>query len=410
MNVEWYMARRLLKEGKGGFASVAIVKVAVAGIALGLCVMLLAVFVIAGFKREITRKLFGFTSHLNVLPLAEAGEGGCIRRGDTLVSWLEGLEGVEEAYGYVEKPAILKSRGEEGEIHGALLRGADAGRGLSFFREHLVEGELPDFTADTASNGILLSANAAGYLRVSPGDRLTAYFVDDPRRPRPFVVRGVYRTGFKEYDDVMALVDKRHLTRLNGWEAGDASGIAVALADPGRAREMAARITASLEETRGDCEARTLEEMAPQIFDWLKLLDMNVWIIVILLVTVAGFNMVSGLLILILDKTALIGILKALGCRDFSTRRLFLYIAAGLVARGMLWGNLLAFALGGVQYCFHVVALDPETYYMSTVPLFFNVWHVVLLNAGVMAVTVLVLVAPTMLVSRVDPVRSMRFE
>jgi lipoprotein-releasing system permease protein len=400
------MARRLLKEGKRGFASVTIVRVAVAGIAMGLCVMLLALFVISGFKREITRKLLGFTSHVNVLPLDAGDGGGRLSRGDTLVAWIAGQPGVKETYAYVEKPAILRSRQREGQMHGVLLRGEDATRASAFLREHLAEGTFPDFTTDTVSDEILLSVNAAGYLQARPGDRLTAYFADDPRRARRFEVSGLYRTGFKEYDDVMAFVDKRHLLRVNGWEAGDATGIAVALEKPGEAKRLATRVTG----TRQGCRTRTLQEMAPQVFDWLKLLDMNVWIIVVLLVTVAGFNMVSGLLILILDKTAMIGVLKALGCRDASTRRLFLHVAGGLVARGMLWGNLLAFALAGVQYYFQVVSLDPETYYMSTVPLLVNAWHVIALNAGVMVVTMLVLVVPTMLVSRVSPARTMRFE
>jgi lipoprotein-releasing system permease protein len=271
-------------------------------------------------------------------------------------------------------------------------------------------GDLPDFTTETASDGILLSAYAVGYLEVELGDRLTAYFADDPRRARRLEVTGIYRTGFKEYDDVVAVVDKRHLSHVNGWEAGDASGVAMMLSNPRQTRQVAARVAETLERGGVDGAVMRMEDIAPQIADWLKLLDMNVWIILILLVTVAGFNMVSGLLILILDKTALIGVLKAVGCGDAAMRRVFLYIAAGLVSRGMLWGNLAALALAWVQYRFDVVTLNPETYYMSTVPLHFNVWHVALLNAGVLVVTVLVMVVPTMVVSRVDPVKSVQFE
>jgi lipoprotein-releasing system permease protein len=386
------------------------VKIAIAGIAMGLGMMLLAVFVIAGFKREITQKLFGFMAHLNVQPHESTGEARGIPRGDSLISWIEAMAEVKQAYGYVEKPAILKSRRREGTIHGVLLRGMEASYEALFFRQHLVAGRFPDFTTDTISNGILLSAYAAGYLELSVGDKLTAYFVEEPRRPRAFEVQGIYRTGFKEYDDVVVLVDKRHLLRLNGWAAGTVSGIAITLKETGQTREMSQRIAALLDKAGAGCTVRRLEEIAPQIFDWLKLLDINVWIILVLLVTVAGFNMVSGLLILILDKVTLIGILKALGYQDISLRRLFLYVSAGLIARGMLWGNVLAFVLAGLQSCFHVITLDPETYYMSTVPLFFNVWHVLLLNAGVILVTILILVVPTMLVSRIDPVRSMRFE
>lgn len=408
--MEWYAARRLLKEGKGGSTSIPIVKIAIAGIALGLCAMLLAVFVISGFKREVTRKLSGFMAPLTVLPPGAPGTGGVIRQGDTLVPRVAAIEGVTRAYGYVEKPAILKSRAREGNIHGVLARGMDAAHDATFFRQHLVAGEYPDFTTDTASNGIVLSADVAGYLNLHAGDRITAYFADQPRRPRRLDVRGIYRTGFKEYDDIVVLVDKRHLLRLNGWEASDLSGIAIELAGTGQEKKTRERVAGLLAKAGGACTTRTLKELAPQVFDWLRLLDMNVWIILVLLVTVAGFNMVSGLLILILDKTALIGVLKALGCRDRSLQRLFLYVATGLVARGMLWGNALAFVLAGVQHYFQVVTLDPGVYYMSTVPLFFNAWHIILLNAGVLVVTVAALVVPTLRVSRVDPVRSMKFE
>jgi lipoprotein-releasing system permease protein len=400
LNVEWFMARRLLSEGKGGSTALPIVRIAIAGIALGVCVMLLAVFVTSGFKREIREKLTGFMAHLNVLP--DAGER--VRDATALVTWIEGLPGVNHAYGYVEKTAVLKGRTGEKNVHGALARGLDTLPG--FFREYLAGGTLPDFTTDAVSDAILLSTDVAGYLEVTVGDRLTVYFPDEPRRPRRLEVRGTYNTGFKEYDDATVLVDQRLLLRVNGWGKEDRSGIAVVLEEGAEA----ARVAALIEQETTGYAVMTLEEIAPQIFDWLELLDMNVWIILILLVTVAGFNMVSGLLVLILDKTAMIGVLKALGCRDFSLRLLFLHVAAGLVARGMLWGNALAFALAGMQYHFRVVTLDPETYYMSAVPLSFRAGEVLLLNAGVLVATVLILVVPSMLAARVEPARSMKFE
>ncbi|MDR0765678.1 MAG: ABC transporter permease, partial [Odoribacteraceae bacterium] len=186
---------------------------------------------------------------------------------------------------------------------------------------------------------------------------------------------------------------------------GERTAIAVTLEEGADAARVADRIKA-----KGGYAVKSMEEIAPQVFDWLKLLDLNVWIILALLVSVAGFNMISGLLVLILDKTAMIGTLKALGCGDGSLQMIFLHVATGLVGRGMLWGNALALALAGVQRCFHVVTLDAESYYMSTVPVAINAWHVVLLNAGVMAVTIAILVVPTIIVSRVNPVRSMKFE
>ena len=226
-----------------------------------------------------------------------------------------------------------------------------------------------------------------------------------------FTVAGIYDTGFKEYDDVMVLVDERHLAKLNDWGPGEVSGIAIELEDVERLNEVVEEVESVVYDASGNYEVQTLADVAPQIFDWLALLNMNVWVILILIVTVAGFNMVSGLLILILDKTTLIGILKALGYKNVSLRKLFLYISAGLIIKGMLWGNVLAFVLAGIQAIFRVIHLvDPVTYYMDTVPINFSLGYVILLNVGVIVITVLMLIVPTMLISKISPVKAIKFE
>ncbi|KIO43003.1 ABC transporter permease [Sanguibacteroides justesenii] len=405
MNIEWFIARRLLKGDAEKSVSVPIVKIAIGGIALGLCVMLLSVFIIIGFKHEITWKLSGFTSHLNIVPYETSD--GAILRVDSLMARLKRMDGVKEVYGYIEKPAILKSKSE---IHGVVLKGVDSTYDQSFFQRNLKVGKMPDFSTPKASEEILISAFVADYLNVSAGDKIIAHFVQEPPRARAFRVSGIYDTGFKEYDDVSVLADRRHLAKLNGWEPGQLGGVAVELFDVERVNEYGDRVDDLLYDMNESCEVKTLGDIAPQIFDWLSLLNVNVWVILILLVTVAGFNMVSGLLILILDKTTLIGILKALGCKNISLRRLFLYISAGLIVKGMIWGNLLAFLLAGIQYYFEVVELDPVTYYMSTVPIYFNGWYILFLNIGVIVLTLLMLVVPTMLISKINPIKSIRFE
>ncbi|WP_294142334.1 FtsX-like permease family protein [uncultured Sanguibacteroides sp.] len=405
MNIEWFIARRLLKGDTEKSVSVPIVRIAIGGIALGLCVMLLSIFIIIGFKHEITWKLSGFTSHLNIIPYETSN--GAILQADSLMARLKRMDGVNEVYGYIEKPAILKSKSE---IHGVVLKGVDSTYNRNFFQRNLKEGKMPDFSTPKASEEILISAFVADYLNVNTGDKIIAHFVQEPPRVRAFRVSGIYDTGFKEYDDVAVLADRRHLARLNGWEPGQLGGIAVELSDVEKVNEYWDRVDDLLYDMNENCEVKTLGDIAPQIFDWLNLLNMNVWIILILIVTVAGFNMVSGLLILILDKTVLIGMLKALGCKNISLRRLFLYISAGLIVKGMIWGNLLAFLLAGIQYYFKVVKLDPVTYYMSTVPIYFNGWYILFLNVGVIAVTLLMLIVPTMLISKINPIKSIRFE
>ncbi len=362
LNLELFIARRLLRGKREGAVSVPIVKIAVAGIALGICVMLLSVFIIGGFKQEITEKLAGFTAHLDVTSYDnnDAYTGGSIVATDTLLGILRDIRGVKQAAPYVTKPAILKS---PSEIHGVILKGVDSLYDASFYGRHLQSGTLPRLDGRHASAEILLSASVANLLGLRAGDKLTAHFVQDPPRTRLFTVQGIYDTGFREYDDLFVLCDIRQLQRLNDWAPDEVSGIAVELRDLETLPEAGAQLDELLPlDTRNRfLRISTLHDTAPQIFDWLSLLNMNVAVILTLIIVVAGFNMVSGLLILILDKTALIGILKALGCRDASLKRLFLYLALGLILRGMLLGNLLAFLLAAVQALFHPIALNPAS-------------------------------------------------
>ena len=411
MNLELYIARRLLHNDDAKAVSVPIVRIALVGIALGVCVMLLSIFIITGFKKEITDKLSGFDAHLNVVSYENSNsfDGGDIRVGDTLLANIRGLREVKDAYVYVNKPAILKSKDE---IHGVQLRGVDASFTADFFKEHLVEGTYPDFRTSETSNDLLLASSVASLLNVKVGDKITAHFVQDPPRVRVFTIAGIYDTGFKEYDDVMVLCDMRHLQRLNDWNSDQVSGIGIELKDIEQTTSIEQEVNAFLpvDEDNSFYKLVTLRETAPQVFDWLNLLNMNVWVILVLIVIVAVFNMVSGLLILILDKTSLIGTLKALGYRNVNLSKLFLYISLGLTGRGMLVGNALALLLGWLQYQFKIISLDPVAYYMDTVPIHFDLLYLMLLNVGVLVVSTLMLVVPTMLISRIRPIDAIRFE
>lgn len=411
MNLEWYIARKLLKGGEKNTVSVPIVRIALAGIALGVCVMLLSIFIITGFKREITSKATGFSAHLNVTVYGNTGSYDMrgMKAPESLLAKFGMLEEVKEVHRYIYKPAILKSKQE---IHGVVLYGIDSLYSAGFFRDHLIEGNFPDLYTEKASDEILLSSRVAALLGVKTGDKLNAHFVQDPPRVRVFTVRGIYDTGFGEYDLLYVLCDLRHLQRLNGWEKEEVTGVGIGLKDLEALPWVEEKVyDAIASEDPGELlKVATLYDMAPAVFDWLELLNMNVWVILALIVVVAGFNMVSGLLILILDKTAMIGILKALGYKNIRLRRLFLYVAAGLIGRGIVWGNVLAFVLAGLQYYFRLIPLDTEAYYMDTVPVYFNWGYAVLLNIGVLLISTLMLIVPTMLVSRIRPIRAIRFE
>lgn len=411
LNPELFIARRLLRGKGNGTVSVPIVKIALAGIALGVCVMLLSVFILTGFKNEITDKLSGFTAHLNITAYENNSsyEGGVVIAGDSLLAVLRELDGVRQAYPYVTKPAILKSAGE---IHGVILKGVDSGYQADFYHRHIKDGEYPDFNREKAAGDILLSSSVAALLNVKVGDKLSAHFVQDPPRVRRLVVKGIYDTGFKEYDDMIVLCDIKLLQRLNDWTPEQVTGIGVELDDLNGTEQMEVVIDGvlPLDEENNFYKVTNLKDTAPQVFDWLELLNMNIWIILILIVIVAGFNMVSGLLILILDKTAMIGILKALGAPDVALKKVFLYLAVALSGQGVLLGNLLALVLGGLQYYFNIVKLDPATYYMDTVPVNFDLGYILLLDMGVLLVSVAMLIVPTMLITRIKPIKAIRFE
>lgn len=411
MNPELFIARRLLKGGEKSSVSVPIVKIALVGIALGVCVMLLSVFIINGFKKEIVDKLSGFSSHLNIVPYGNSGLYGedKIQTSDELLSDIRHNKGVKEVHNFLTKPAILKNKTE---IHGIILYGVDSTYSGDFLADNLVAGEIPKYVAGVTSNDIVLSSSVAAYLDVQPGDNIQAHFVQEPPRVRVFRVKGVYDTGFKEYDDRIVICDLKHLQRLNGWENHEVSGIAVELRNIDLIEKAAEQLSSLIphDDTKGYSKITTLYESTSQTFDWLELINTNVWVLMILILTVAGFNMVSGLLILILEKTTLIGILKTLGYRDLNLRKLFLYIAMGLIWKGIIWGNILAFFLGGIQYYFKIISLDPTLYYMDKVPVSFNLFQVLLLNAGVLAVCTLMLIIPTILISRIKPIKAIRFE
>lgn len=411
MNFEFFIAQRLLRGKEKAAVSVPIVKIAIAGIALGICVMLLSVFITSGFKNEITGKLSGFAAHIDITSYShgDLGSEQCIMVSDSLLDEIRQIPEVHQVAPYITKPAILKS---EAEIHGILFQGRDSLFCPDFFKQHIVQGKMPRFNGGKASSEIVLSAAAAALLDVTVGDRLAAYFVQNPPRSRMFTVAGIYDTGFREYDVMFALCDIRQLRRLNGWADNEVSGVAVELEDINDMDKTYLHIDEILakDERSSFFRLSTLFEASPQTFDWLNLLNMNVVVILTLIIVVAGFNMVSGLLILILDKTALIGILKALGCRDISLKKIFLYLAAGLIVRGMFVGNVLAFLLGLLQYYGRFVRLDPATYYMDRVPVSFEFDMWLLLNLGVLVVSVLMVVLPTMLISRIRPIKAIRFE
>ncbi len=413
MNTELFIARRIIgsSDGRRPFSR-SIVRIAIFGIALGLAVMLVAVAIVTGFKEQISNKVIGFGSHIQLVNLDSntSYEMVPIRRNPASLQDIAAMEEVRHIQEFGIKAGIIKT---EENIQGAVLKGVGPDYDWSFINESLVAGEPLVITDSARTNDVLISRGIARKLHLEVGDRFNMYFIQDPPRARSFAIRGLYRTSLVEFDELYIFSDIRHVQRLNNWESSQVSGYEVLLHDIRDAGHVTPRIREALAldlaEERDRLKAVPIQEKYTQIFDWLNLQDMNVVIIILLMLIVAGFNMISGLLIMILERTNMIGILKALGTTDVSVRRIFLYQSGYLALRGLLWGNIIGLVLCLVQHQFQVISLDPASYYLDTVPINFNLLHIIALNAGTVAVTFLFLLLPSMIISRISPERTIRF-
>lgn len=389
------------------------VRIAMIGIALGLAVMILSVAIVIGFKKEVRNKVIGFGSHIQITNFDNNAsyESSPIAVSDTLLSDLRAFPGIRHVEAFATKPGILKT---EDDFQGIVLKGVDKDFDWTFFQSNLKEGSLPDFSSDKASTDVLVSQYLSDLLHLKVGDTFLTYFVQDDVRARKFHITGIYETGFLDYDKLFVISDIRQVKRLNGWDKDQVSGLELLVDRYDRLDEVAEELYFDLAEKQdrlgNTFYARSIKELNPMIFNWLDVLDINVVIILVLMLAVAGFTMISGLLIIILERTNMIGILKALGENNQSIRKIFLYVSFFLIGKGMLWGNVIGISLCLVQSYFRVITLDPSIYYLDAVPIDLNVVSLVLLNLGTLAAAMLMMLGPSYLITRIDPARSIRFE
>ena len=416
MNWKLFVARRIYrsKEGEKEVSRPAVL-IATWGIAIGLAVMIVAVAVVVGFKHEVRDKVVGIGSDITITnfeALQKSYETKPVRVSDSLLTALKGTEGVKHAQRYSTKPGMIMT---DDNFLGMVLKGVSQEYDWTFLRKHLQEGEIPAFTDSASTNRTIISRTIANKLGIHLGDKLYTYYVEgDNVRARRLEVAGIYQTNFTLYDDLFLLTDLYTVNRLNAWKQDQVSGIEVAVTDYDRLEDVKESIREKADlQTRlygNTYYTQTVEENNPQIFAWLDLLDMNVWVILILMTGVAGFTMISGLLILILERTNMIGVLKALGADNLSIRKVFLSFSVLLIGKGMLWGNVIGLTFVGGQSTLRPFKLDPVTYYVDSVPVEFNVWWWVLLNVCTLLVSVLMLVGPSYLIAHIHPAKSIRFE
>lgn len=406
MGYEQWIARRLMRSGKDTMrVSRPVVRLAIAGIALGFSAMIISVAIVKGFKQEIREKVIGFSAHVQIskFDANQSFESSPIEFGATHLSAIKRLDGVRHVQTFATKAGIVR---KGSEIEGVVAKGVDAGYDWSFFKKSLHAGTIPVYGNGAKSSDVLISTVLARKLHLNVGDSLVTYFVQQPPRARKFRIAGIYETGLEEFDEKFVFCDLAQIRKLNDWNDATIGGLEVQLSDFDALDDAAQRIYAT---TGSELDVRTIREMYPQIFDWLGLQDINAVVIIILMIIVAGINMIAALLVLILERVGTIGTLKAIGASDASVRNLFLRIAALLISRGLLWGNVIGIGACLLQHYFRWIRLDQDSYYIAYVPIRLLPLDLLWMNLGTLLVCSAMMLVPTLLVTRIRPVRALRF-
>ena len=414
MNFPLFIAKRIYNDpGDKQKVSRPAIRIATIGVAIGLAVMIVSVSVVLGFKHTIRDKAIGFGSHITVAEFSTINgiNQYPICMDDSMVNLLRKINGVKHVQRFAMTQGILKT---ENDFLGVMFKGVDEQFDTTFVHQYLVEGTIPTFSGTSSKQQILISKLMADKLQLHAGQSVYAYFINNNVRARKFTIAGIYQTNLKKYDEVICFTDLYTAVKINGWEPDQATGAEITVNDFEKIDQteetIIALVNRSKDKYHHTYSSATVQESNPQIFSWLNLLDLNVWIILVLMICVAGFTMISGLLIIILERTNMIGVLKALGSRNKAIRHTFLWFAVFIIGKGMLWGNILGIGVTLLQKFTGLIKLDPATYYVDTVPVEINLPMLLLINVCTLIVSVFVLIAPSYLISHIHPAKSMRYQ
>ena len=399
MNFPLFIARKIYSDqGDKRKVSRPAIRIATIGVAIGLAVMIVTVGVVLGFKHTIRDKVVGFGGHIQIHNILRFNDTDpyFITADDSLMTAIRKIKGVRHTERYTITQGLLKT---ESDFLGIAFKGVGPEFDSTFLKQNLVEGRIPKFSDTSSHYELLLSKMIANKLQLKLGDKVFAYFIEDESvRTRKYTVSGIYETNMTRFDESLCFIDLYTANKLNGWGPDACTGIEVSVDN-------------LMHLDRGNTlSTQTIYEAYPQVFVWLELLDINVWIILILMVCVAGFTMISGLLIIILERTQMIGILKALGARNKTIRHTFLWFSVFIIGQGMLWGNVLGIGIILLQRYTGIITLDPQTYYVSEAPMELNLPLILLINVATLLICVFVLIAPSYLISHIHPAKSMRYE
>jgi lipoprotein-releasing system permease protein len=405
LNLPFFISRRITRQAEGTFSQ-SINKVAIISIAVGISSLLLSFIILGGFQDKIREKIFSFSGQLLITQysLSSSFEDNSIVLDDTVKDVLAGEEYIRRWQSYAYKAGLLKT---DEEVQGVIIKGIDDTFDTAYFASNIKSGKLPTSNQKGYSTEVALSSKIASYLGLEVGDEVLVFFVQNPPRYRNLQVTGIYETGLEEFDEKIVLGDINLVRRINGWSKDEIGGIEVFLNDDIDSYEAQTKLFNALP---SDLYVKNVIDQYLQIFDWLSLLNRNVVILLVLILFVACFSMISIVLILIMERTQLIGMLKAMGSTNQLIRRIFVVLGVRLIIRGLFWGNLLGLGLAALQHYFQLIPLDPVNYYMSYVPVKFDWFIIIMLNLITTVIIGLTLWIPVLIISRIQPIRSIRFD
>lgn len=415
MNFPLFIARKIYKDqGDKRKVSRPAIRIATIGVAIGLAVMIITVGVILGFKHTIRDKVVGFGGHIQIHNILRFNDTDpyYITADDSLLTAFKKIQGVRHVGRYTITQGLLKT---ENDFLGIVFKGVGPEFDSTFLKQNLVEGCIPKFSDNRSHYELLLSKMVANKLQLNLGDKVFAYFIEDESvRTRRYTVCGIYETNMTRFDENLCFIDLYTANKLNGWAADACTGVEISVDNLMQLditeQDFIKRINRTTDRSGNTLSTQTIYEAYPQVFVWLELLDINVWIIMVLMICVAGFTMISGLLIIILERTQMIGILKALGARNKTIRHTFLWFSVFIIGQGLFWGNVMGIGIILLQQYTGFITLDPQTYYVSEAPMELNLPLIALINVATLLICVFVLIAPSYLISHIHPAKSMRYE
>ena len=411
MNYELFIAKRIIaaKQYKSSISS-PIIKIAISAIAVGIIVMMIAIATGFGLQEKIREKLSGFNGHIQITNFDNNNSEitlNPISKNQDFYPEFTTITNIENVQVFATKGGIIRT---ETDFEGIILKGVAKDYNWTFFKEYLVEGTLPDFN-NTVTNDVLISKEISNRLQINLGDTFNILFVKDNPSKAPWlrVVKavGIYNSGFQEFDENFVIADIRHIQKMNRWTEDQVGGFEVLITN---FDEIDLKSNQIYKETASTLNSQSIIEKYPGIFEWISLFDNNIYLIIVIMILVAGINMITALLVLILERTQMIGILKALGSSNVSIRKVFLYNAGYLVLKGLFWGNLIGLSILFAQKYIGFITLSPETYYVSEAPVYIDFWYILLLNFSTLLLCLLMLIVPTLLIAKIDPVKSIKFE